>query len=104
MFFNSIANKAAWSYGRGELPFDCASSERLTCLCRPGGIPHRKHPDLFRSLRDTTRMLGPCCLCPLIDENGPDYVEAAMYMATIGPYAGQCLISCANDACGYLGK
>lgn len=49
-------------------------------------------------------MLGPCCLCPLIDENGSDYVEAAMYMATIGPYAGQCVISCANDICEYLGK
>lgn len=77
---------------------------RLTRRCRPGGIPHRKHPDLFRSLRETTVMLGPCCLCPLLDESGPDYVEAAMYMATVGPYAGQYVIGCANDQCGYLGQ
>lgn len=49
-------------------------------------------------------MLGPCCLCPFVDESGPDYVEAAMYMATIGPYAGHYVIGCANDKCGYLGK
>ena len=49
-------------------------------------------------------MLSPCCLCPLADENGPDFVEAAIYMATIGPYIGQYVISCANDKRGYLGK
>ena len=78
--------------------------KRLTCYSRPGGIPGRKHPDMFRALRETTRMLGPCCLCPLLDKNGPDYVEAAMYMAIVGPYTGQYVISCADDKCGYLGN
>ena len=80
------------------------NSKRLTCYSRPGGIPGRKHPDMFHALRETTRMLGPCCLCPLLDKNGPDYIKAAMYMAIIGSYTGQYVISCANDKCGYLGN
>ena len=80
------------------------NSKRPTCYSRPGGILWRKHPDMFRALRETTRMLGPCCLCPLLDKNGPDYVKAMMYMATVGPYTGQYVISCASDKCGYFGK
>lgn len=49
-------------------------------------------------------MLGPCCLCPLINPTGPDFVEAAIYVATSGTYAGEYVTSCAKDACGYLGE
>jgi hypothetical protein len=49
-------------------------------------------------------MLGPCCLCPLINPTGPDFVEAAIYLATSGTYAGEYVASCATDNCGYLGK
>jgi hypothetical protein len=49
-------------------------------------------------------MLGPCCLCPLRDADAPDYVEAAMYRAIAGPFAGQYVIGCAQDKCGYLGE
>lgn len=50
-------------------------------------------------------MLGPCCLCPMKVDIQPDFVEAAMYMAPIGPFAGMYLASCAQDAsCGYLGR
>lgn len=106
MFFNLIASKAAWSYGGGKILFNPSIRAWKIYLSyyRPGGIPYRKHPGMFRSLRNTTRMLGPCCLCPLIDENGPDYVEAAMYMAAVGTFAGKYVISCAKDRCGYLGK
>jgi hypothetical protein len=35
----------------------------------------------------------------------PDFVEAAMYMAPIGPFAGMYLAGCAQDvSCGYLGR
>jgi len=54
--------------------------------------------------RMTHRMSFPCCLCPLADENQPDFVEAAIYMATDGPLAGKYVASCARDLCGYFGK
>jgi hypothetical protein len=38
------------------------------------------------------------------DGDAPDFVEAAMYLATAGPFAGQYLIGCARDKCGYLGE
>jgi hypothetical protein len=31
-------------------------------------------------------------------------VESAMYVATIGPLAGQYVAGCAKEKCGYLGK
>jgi hypothetical protein len=37
----------------------------------------------------------------------PDFVEAAIYMASIGPFAGMYLASCAqlqDMSCGYLGR
>lgn len=49
-------------------------------------------------------MLGPCCLCPMVNENGPDFVEAAMYMVTTGKFAGHYVIGCVEDRCGYLGE
>lgn len=48
-------------------------------------------------------MLGPCCLCPLVNPRGLDFVEAAMYFTTTGSHAGQYIASCAKDQCGYLG-
>ena len=48
-------------------------------------------------------MSFPCCLCPLADENQPDLVEAAIYMAADGPLAGKFVASCARDLCGYFG-
>jgi hypothetical protein len=39
-----------------------------------------------------------------MDMMKPDFIEAAMYMASIGPYAGQYVASCAQDLCGYFGK
>lgn len=58
----------------------------------------------MRDYRSTHRMLGPCCLCPLIYPNGPDFVESAMYFATTGSHAGLYVASCAKNKCGYLGE
>lgn len=61
-------------------------------------------PSDLREYRISHRMLGPCCLCPMIDINQPDFVEAAMYMPSTGPFAGQYIATCARDQCGYFGK
>lgn len=34
----------------------------------------------------------------------PDFVEAAIYVASVGTYAGQYIASCAQDKCGYIGE
>jgi hypothetical protein len=49
-------------------------------------------------------MLGPCCLCPLAKPDGPDFVESAVYVATIGQFAGEYVASCAKGDCSYFGK
>jgi hypothetical protein len=61
-------------------------------------------PSDLREHRVSHQMLGPCCLCPMIDLNQPDFVEAAMYMPVTGPFAGQYIATCARDKCGYFGK
>lgn len=88
-----------WCSGRAS-----ADSPLLTNDPRPCHQQHRVRPSSLREHRKVTVMLGPCCLCPLRDESEPDYVEAAIYRATTGPYAGQYVISCAQDKCGYLGQ
>jgi hypothetical protein len=40
----------------------------------------------------------------MVDETGPDFVEAIMYRATTGPYRGEYMLSCAKNRCGYLGE
>ena len=72
---------------------------------RPGRNPVRLPPDesLHRHC-SKHRMLGPCCLCPLMYPDGPDFVKAAMYFATVGPHAGQYVAGCTEDKCGYIGK
>jgi hypothetical protein len=37
-------------------------------------------------------------------EDGNPLVEAAIYEAPTGRYAGKFVARCANDECGYLGK
>ena len=58
----------------------------------------------MRQYWTTNNMLGPCCLCPLINSKGPNFVEAVIYLATSGTYAGEYVASCAVDNCGYLGE
>lgn len=40
----------------------------------------------------------------MVDENKPDFVEAAIYMASVGEQAGQYIATCAKDECGYSGE
>jgi len=54
--------------------------------------------------RISHRMLGPCCLCPMMDESNPDFVEAAIYKASNGDQMGEYIAACAKDKCGYVGK
>lgn len=50
-------------------------------------------------------MLGPCCLCPLVDNKMPDFVESAIFQATSGRFAGEYVAACASEpGCGYLGE
>jgi hypothetical protein len=73
-------------------------------VLRPIHNEVRVQPSDLRYHRLSHQMLGPCCLCPLADSARPDFVEAAMYMASVGPYAGQYVASCAQDQCGYFSK
>lgn len=78
------------------------SSQSL--LTRPAIGDRRAHPSEIRNIRTLYQVLGPCCNCPLKDEQAPDFVEAAVYMPSSGPYAGQYVAACAKDNCGYLGE
>lgn len=64
----------------------------------------RIHPSELRTYRLSHRMLGPCCLCPLVDQNGPDFVESAMYVVSTGALSGEYVASCALRNCDYFGK
>lgn len=76
----------------------------LDYVSRPSTTKSRVHPSDLRDYRMSHRMLGPCCFCPLAEETQPDYVEAPIYMASLGESAGQYVASCARDRCGYFGE
>jgi hypothetical protein len=54
--------------------------------------------------RTTHQMLGPCCFCPLVDVIGPDFVESAIHIVTMGPFVGEYAAMCACEKCGYFGE
>lgn len=64
----------------------------------------RVKPSDLQDYRQSHRMLGPCCLCPMQDATQPDFVEAAMYMITVGLLSGEYVASCARNRCGYFGE
>jgi len=79
----------------------------LTCINyarRPSANGTRIHPSDMHTYRELHQMLGPCCLCPMVEENGPDFMEAAIYKPVTGLFAGDYVTSCARDRCGYFGK
>ena len=39
-----------------------------------------------------------------MDETLPDFMEAPIYMVSVGPMAGMYVASYAHDRCGYMGK
>ena len=64
----------------------------------------RVTPSAMQDHRISHRMLGPCCLCPMMDPMTPDFVEAAIYMASDGDNTGQYVATCVKDECGYFGE
>jgi len=40
----------------------------------------------------------------MMDRTKPDYIEAAIYIASEGEQAGQYVASCAKNLCGYTGE
>lgn len=71
---------------------------------RPCTTQARIKPSDLEAYRQSHRMLGPCCLCPMKDGGQPDFVEAAMYMVTAGSLSGEYIASCAQNHCGYFGE
>ena len=108
--FGNIADvSTGWLDGLGEISNIWSSKivfvyHEPALNHRPTHTPMRIAPDAMRQYRSTNDMLGPCCLCPLINPMGPDFVEATIYLATSGVYAGEYIASCTTDGCGYLGE
>jgi hypothetical protein len=62
------------------------------------------HPSTMQDHCVSHRMLGPNCLCPMVDANKPDFIEAAIYKASVSEQAGQYVATCVKDECGYYGE
>jgi hypothetical protein len=71
---------------------------------RPTSTEARIKPSEMQEHRTSHRMLGPCCLCPMIDMSKPDFIESAIYIASNGEQAGQFVAACAKGKCGYFGE
>jgi hypothetical protein len=71
---------------------------------RPSTTEGRIQPSELRGHRQTHCVLGPGCLCPLLEASLPDFVESTIYMPTHGPWAGHYVAACARDRCAYIGK
>jgi hypothetical protein len=88
--------------------FNLPPAKQLTFMGqhqRPSSIEARIPPSAMGDHRITHRMLGPCCLCPMLDANKPDFIKAAIYMASAGEWqAGKYVATCAKDECGYSGE
>jgi hypothetical protein len=61
-------------------------------------------PSDFERHRTSHQVLGPCCLCPVLESTGPDFVESVICVVTQGPFAGEYAAMCARDKCGYFGE
>jgi hypothetical protein len=57
----------------------------------------------LRDLRETNQFVGPNCMCSILARRGK-IVEAAIFMATSGRYAGFYVAQCAKGECGYFGE
>ena len=73
-------------------------SKRLTTM------EARIHPFTLNDHHISYRMLGPCCLCPMLDASTPDFVEAVIDIDSSGKHAGQYVAACTKNRCSYLGK
>jgi hypothetical protein len=78
--------------------------ETLISILRPSTTYARIRPSDLNEYRITHQMLGPCCLCPLVDVNGPHFVESTIRI--VGPgssFAGEYAATCKLHQCGYFG-
>jgi hypothetical protein len=74
-------------------------------LYRPLNGQGQVTPSLLQEHCRSHRFLGPCCLCPLFELEGQAiFAEAAMYVATSGPFSREYIAQCAKGECGYLGQ
>jgi hypothetical protein len=67
-------------------------------------MDRRIQPSELREHRQTHHVLGPSCLCPLLEAGLPDCVESTIYLPTSGPWAGLYVATCARERCAYIGK
>ncbi|KIM86990.1 hypothetical protein PILCRDRAFT_4230 [Piloderma croceum F 1598] len=105
-FSSIIAGAMIYEFGHGELLAITSVVVDPPMLNdqrkRPTSAEGRIQPCAIQGHRVSHRMLGPCCLCPMMDTTKPDYIEAAIYKASTGEQAGRYVASCAKDACGYF--
>ena len=67
-------------------------------------MDRRIQPSDLREHRRTHRLLGPNCLCPVLEAAEPDFVESTIYVPTSGPWLGLYVATCARERCAYVGK
>jgi len=78
--------------------------EMLISILRPSTTHARIHPSDLNEYCTMHQMFGPCCFCPLVDVNGPDFVESEICM--VGPgssFVGEYVAMCKLQRCGYFG-
>ena len=75
----------------------------LILIQRPSTMEEWIRPEDLVAYWVLHKMLGLCCLCPLVDLNAPDFVESAMYRATDSEFLGQFVATCADNRCSYIG-
>lgn len=73
-------------------------------VARPSTTNSHIVPSELSSYRNSHRMLGPCCLCPLADQYPPDVVESAIYQKSDDPHSGEWVVTCSWNKCGYMGQ
>jgi hypothetical protein len=71
----------------------------ILCMSRhkPSTVDGRVTPSALRKYRQSHRFLGPCCFCPLFNQDSRGaFVEAAMFIETSGPFCGEYVAKCAK--------
>jgi hypothetical protein len=102
---NIIARVISYGFGHGGfLLVIVVAAVNRAWTRRPTSLEARIPPCALQDHRISHRLLGPCCLCPKVDITKPPFVEAAIYIASGGEYAGKYIAACAKDECGYVGE
>ena len=67
-------------------------------------VGERVTPSDLDNHRLSHRFLGPCCICPAINNEHVAFTETAITVVLFGRRAGQYVARCATGGCGYLGE